>query len=113
MLVFALSCLVLLLGYVFYGRLTERALSPDPARLTPAYGKMDGVDFVPMPTWRVYLIQLLNIAGVGPVFGPIMGALWGPQVCLWVVLGCVLGGAVHDFLVGFMSMRQDGAGIPE
>src|SRR4030042_315659 len=65
-----------------------------------------------MPTWRVYLIQLLNIAGLGPVFGPIMGALWGPQVFLWVVLGCVLGGAVHDHLSGVRSRREDGAGLP-
>ncbi len=81
--------------------------------MTPAISMSDGVDFVAMPTWRVYLIQLLNIAGLGPVFGPIMGALWGPQVFLWIVLGTILGGAVHDFLSGAMSIRNNGAGLPE
>ena len=104
---------LLALGYVFYGRLTERPLRPDPARLVPAVRLADGVDYVPMATWRVYLVQLLNIAGLGPVFGPIMGALWGPQVFLWVVFGAVLGGAVHDLLSGGMSMRNNGAGLPD
>lgn len=104
---------VLLLGYVFYGRLVERSVRPDPDRVMPAVAKADGVDFVVMPTWRVYLIQLLNIAGLGPVFGPIMGALWGPQVFLWVVIGAVVGGGVHDFLSGAMSVRNGGAGLPE
>ncbi len=104
---------VLLGGYLFYGRLVEGAVRPDPARVPPAIALADGVDFVVMPTWRVYLIQLLNIAGLGPVYGPIMGALWGPQVFFWVVFGCVLGGAVHDFLSGAMSMRNNGAGLPD
>jgi len=113
MVAFVVGCLLLLAGYVFYGRLAERALSPDPSRTTPAFSQADGVDFVPMSTWRVYLVQLLNIAGLGPVFGPIMGALWGPQVFFWIVLGCIFGGAVHDFLIGFMSIRNKGAGLPE
>jgi carbon starvation protein CstA len=99
-------------GYIFYGRWIAAAIRPDPARPTPALRLADGVDFVAMPTWRVALVQLLNIAGLGPVFGPIMGALWGPQVFLWVVLGAILGGAVHDFLAGAMSVRNDGAGLP-
>jgi hypothetical protein len=66
-----------------------------------------------MPSWRVWLVQLLNIAGLGPVFGPIMGAVWGPQVFLWIVFGCILGGAVHDMLSGFMSIRNGGAGLPD
>ena len=113
MFAFVGGLLLLLGGYVVYGRLTESAIVPEPDRPTPAYALADGVDFVAMSTWRVYLVQLLNIAGLGPVFGPILGALWGPQVYLWIVLGCILGGAVHDFLVGAMSIRHDGAGLPD
>lgn len=113
MVAFVCGMLLLVGGYFFYGRLTQSAVKPDPNRLTPAVARADGVDYVAMPTWRVYLVQLLNIAGLGPVFGPILGALWGPQVFLWVVFGCILGGAVHDFLVGAMSIRNDGAGLPD
>ena len=113
MVAFVSGLLLLVVAYFTYGRLMESTVRPDPARVTPAVARADGVDYVAMPTWRVYLVQLLNIAGLGPVFGPILGALWGPQVFLWVVLGCILGGAVHDFLVGAMSMRNDGAGLPE
>ncbi len=113
MLVFLAGCVLLVLGYTVYGRVAERAVRPDPNRITPAIALADGLDFVAMPTWRVYLIQLLNIAGLGPVFGPIMGALWGPQVFLWVVFGAILGGAVHDFLSGVMSIRNNGAGLPD
>jgi len=112
MIAFLLGCGLLAAGYVVWGRLTVDAVKPDPERLTPAVALADGVDFVVMPTWRVYLVQLLNIAGLGPVFGPIMGALWGPQVFLWVVLGCIFGGAVHDLLSGAMSIRNRGAGLP-
>jgi len=110
---FVAGLVLLVGGYVFYGRLTQSAIRTDPGRATPAVALADGVDYVAMPTWRVYLIQLLNIAGLGPVFGPILGALWGPQVFLWVVLGCIFGGAVHDFLVGGMSIRNRGAGLPD
>ena len=113
MAVFLVGLLLLAGGYIFYGKLTASTVGPDPRRVTPAVALADGVDYVPMPTWRVYLVQLLNIAGLGPVFGPIMGALWGPQVFLWVVFGCVLGGAVHDFLIGAMSIRNNGAGLPD
>ncbi len=113
MIAFAVGLLLLAGGYVFYGRLTESAIRMDPDRVTPAIALADGVDYVAMPTWRVYLIQLLNIAGLGPVFGPILGALWGPQVFLWVVLGCIFGGAVHDLLAGGMSIRNHGAGLPD
>lgn len=113
MLVFLCGLLLLAGGYFFYGRLVESAIRPDPRRITPAIARADGVDYVAMSTWRVYLVQLLNIAGLGPVFGPILGALWGPQVFLWVVLGCIFGGAVHDFVVGTMSIRNDGAGLPD
>lgn len=111
--VFLLGLVLLLLGYAFYGRLTAQTVRPDPNRVTPAIALNDGVDFVPMATWRVYLVQLLNIAGLGPVFGAIMGALWGPQVFLWIVFGCIFGGAVHDFLSGAMSVRNNGAGLPD
>jgi carbon starvation protein CstA len=113
MVAFVCGLLLLVGGYFLYGRLTQSAVRPDPDRITPAVARADGVDYVPMSTWRVYLVQLLNIAGLGPVFGPILGALWGPQVFLWVVFGCIFGGAVHDFLVGAMSIRNDGAGLPD
>ena len=113
MIAFVCGLLLLVGGYFFYGRLTASTVKPDPARITPAIALADGVDYVGMATWRVYLVQLLNIAGLGPVFGPILGALWGPQVFLWIVFGCILGGAVHDFLVGAMSIRNNGAGLPE
>ncbi len=110
---FVAGLLLLAVGYFLYGRLVQSTVRPDPDRLTPAVARADGIDYVAMSTWRVYLVQLLNIAGLGPVFGPILGALWGPQVFLWVVFGCILGGAVHDFLVGAMSIRNDGAGLPD
>ena len=113
MIAFVIGLALLIGGYLFYGRLTESAIGTDPSRVTPAVALADGVDYVAMPTWRVYLIQLLNIAGLGPVFGPILGALWGPQVFLWVVLGCIFGGAVHDLLSGGMSIRNHGAGLPD
>jgi carbon starvation protein CstA len=113
MTVFVAGCILLIIGYVGYGRVVEAAVRPDPERPTPAVRLADGMDYVVMPTWRIYLVQLLNIAGLGPVFGPIMGALWGPQVFLWVVFGCILGGAVHDLLSGAMSIRNDGAGLPD
>ena len=113
MISFVLGGALLAAGYLVWGRLTERSVAPDPQRPTPAVRLADGLDYVPMPTWRVYLVQLLNIAGLGPVFGAVMGALWGPQVLLWIVFGCIFGGAVHDFLAGAMSMRSDGAGLPD
>jgi carbon starvation protein CstA len=111
--VFVLAVGALVAGYFLYGGFVARLVRPDPRRVTPAIARADGVDYVAMPTWRVYLIQLLNIAGLGPVFGPIMGALWGPQVFLWIVLGSIFGGAVHDFLSGVMSIRNNGAGLPD
>lgn len=113
MLAFLIGLGLLAGGYAVYGRFVASTVRPDPERVTPAVALADGVDYVAMPTWRVYLIQLLNIAGLGPVFGPIMGALWGPQVFLWVVFGTILGGGVQDFLAGAMSMRNNGAGLPE
>ena len=107
-----LSFTVLVIGYLVYGRLVEKAFAPD-GRETPAYAKQDGVDFIPMPTWKAFLVQLLNIAGTGPIFGALMGACFGPVVFLWIIFGSVLGGGVHDYMSGMISERHDGASIAE
>lgn len=113
MITFITSLVLLVAGYAFYGWVVERVFGPDPARVTPSYTNRDGVDFVPMPTWRVYLIQFLNIAGTGPIFGAIQGILFGPAAFIWIVLGCIFGGAVHDYLSGMMSLRRNGESLPE
>ena len=92
MLSFLLSILALVLGYIFYGALVDRIFGPDPSRKTPAITKADGVDYIALPTWKVYMIQFLNIAGTGPIFGAIMGAKFGPASYLWIVLGCIFAG---------------------
>lgn len=109
-----LICAVLLLaaGYMLYGKLVERVFHPDD-RPTPAKAHPDGVDYIPMKTWRVFLIQLLNIAGTGPIFGALLGAVFGPVVFLWIVFGSILGGAVHDYMSGMISLRMDGASVSE
>lgn len=109
-----LICAVLLLvaGYALYGKLVERVFHPD-GRPTPATAHPDGVDYIPMKTWRVFLIQLLNIAGTGPIFGALLGAVFGPVVFLWIVFGSILGGAVHDYMSGMISLRMNGASISE
>lgn len=109
---FTISLLALVLGYVFYGRFITKMFSPDD-RPTPAYTKQDGMDYVPMPTWKIFMIQFLNIAGTGPIFGAIMGALYGPSAFLWIVFGCIFAGAVHDFISGMISVRMEGASLPE
>lgn len=106
-----LFCL-LFIGYFLYGKLAENIFKPDN-RPTPAAAYADGVDFVEMPTWKVFLIQLLNIAGTGPIFGALMGAVFGPAVFLWIVFGCILGGAVHDYFTGMVSVRMGGASVSE
>ena len=113
MLTFILSIVLLILGYWLYSKLIARILGIDPARTTPAVAHPDGVDYVPMKPWRVFLIQFLNIAGVGPICGAIMGAQFGTASFLWIVFGCIFAGAVHDFIAGFISLRQDGASLPE
>ena len=110
---FLLSLLALLLGYLVYGAFVEKVFAPDPDRKTPAITKADGVDYIAMPSWKVFMIQFLNIAGTGPIFGAIMGAKFGPAAYLWIVLGCIFAGAVHDYLSGMLSMRNGGAGQPE
>ena len=110
---FLISLAVLIAGYFIYGRYISNLFGPDPNRQTPCYTKGDGVDFLPMPTWKVYMIQFLNIAGVGPIFGAIMGAQFGTASYLWIVLGTIFAGATHDYLSAMMSLRQDGASLPE
>jgi carbon starvation protein CstA len=103
---------LLILSFFTYGKYVERVFGPTKAK-TPAIRFNNGVDYVPMPLWRMALVQLLNIAGLGPVFGAIAGALWGPSVFLWITLGTIFAGAVHDFSCGFLSMRNDGKSISE
>ena len=110
---FLLSILALVLGYLLYGAFVERVFGPDPARKTPALTRADGVDYVQMPSWKVFMIQFLNIAGTGPIFGAIMGAKFGPASYLWIVFGCIFAGAVHDYLSGMLSVRHDGASLPQ
>lgn len=112
MVTFIIALAILLVGYFLYGRLTERIFRPDD-RPTPAVEHPDGVDYVPMKTWRVFLVQLLNIAGTGPIFGALMGAVFGPVVFLWIVFGSILGGAVHDYMSGMISVRMNGASVSE
>ncbi|OEE74899.1 carbon starvation protein CstA [Enterovibrio norvegicus FF-162] len=108
-----LTCVAALIGgYFIYGAFVEKVFGINEHRKTPAHTKTDGVDFVPMSTPKVYLVQLLNIAGVGPIFGPIMGALYGPAAMLWIVVGCVFAGAVHDYFSGMLSVRNGGASVP-
>ena len=108
-----ISLLALVLGYFLYGSFVERVFGPDKDRPTPAVSRADGVDFVAMPTWKVFMIQFLNIAGTGPIFGAIMGAKFGPASYLWIVFGCIFAGAVHDYLSGMLSVRKGGVGLPD
>ena len=112
MISFLIALCALVVGYFVYGRFVERVFSPDD-RPTPAVAKADGVDFVALPGWKIFMIQFLNIAGTGPIFGAIMGAWYGPIAYLWIVLGCIFAGSVHDYLSGMLSIRHDGAGLPE
>lgn len=110
---FILCIVALICGYLIYGAIVERVFGAQPERQTPSQRLADGVDYISMPTWRVYLIQFLNIAGTGPIFGAIMGILFGPAAYLWIVFGCIFMGAVHDYLCGMISLRKDGASLPE
>ena len=112
MISFTLSLIALLLGYMLYGRFIERVFGPDD-RETPAIAKADGVDFIVLPPWKVFMIQFLNIAGTGPIFGAIMGAKFGPAAYLWIVLGCIFAGSVHDYFSGMLSVRHGGANQPD
>ena len=112
MISFVLSLLALFLGYQLYGRFVARIFAPDD-RSTPAVAKADGVDYIVLPSWKVFMIQFLNIAGTGPIFGAIMGMKFGPAAYLWIVFGCIFAGAVHDYFCGMLSMRNGGASQPE
>ncbi len=113
MLLFFISAAILIVGYFTYGLLMEKLFKPDQTRTTPANALTDGVDYVPMDWKNIFLIQLLNIAGLGPIFGAIAGALWGPVAFLWIVFGCIFAGGVHDYLTGMLSVRNNGASISE
>ncbi len=107
-----LSLVILIVGFSVYGRITEKTFAPDD-RETPAIAINDGVDCVPMKPWKAFLVQLLNIAGTGPIFGALMGACFGPVVFLWIVFGSILGGAVHDYMSGMISSRHEGSSTAE
>jgi carbon starvation protein CstA len=112
MISFTISLLALIVGYLIYGRFVEHVYAPDN-RPTPAMVNADGVDYIALPGWKVFMIQFLNIAGTGPIFGAIMGAWYGPSSYLWIVFGCIFAGAVHDYMSGMLSVRHNGAGLPE
>ena len=112
--IYFFGCIALLVGgYFVYGKFVDNVFGPDPQRLTPAKTMADGVDYLEMSPKKIFLVQLLNIAGLGPIFGPILGALYGPSALLWIVIGCIFGGAVHDYFSGMLSIRHDGKSIPD
>ena len=113
MISFTICLLALIAGYFIYGKAVERIVGVDPNRQTPAYTLQDGVDFIPMSTWRIFMIQFLNIAGLGPIFGAILGAKFGVSSFLWIVLGSIFAGGMHDFVAGMLSLRHDGESLPE
>ncbi len=113
MISFLTSFALLILGYILYGGLMERIIKPNGAAETVAVRKADGVDYVPMPAWRIFMIQFLNIAGLGPIFGAIMGAKFGVASYIWIVVGTIFAGAMHDYIAGMISLRNDGESLPE
>lgn len=113
MITFIVSIVLLVLGYIVYGKLAERVFGIDPSRPTPANTMNDGVDYLPMPKWKTFLIQFLNIAGLGPIFGAVAGAMWGPVAFLWIVFGAIFAGAVHDYFSGMLSVKHKGLSIAE
>ena len=113
MISFSICLLALIVGYFVYGKVVERIFGPDPARRTPAVERPDGVDYVVLPRWKIFMIQFLNIAGLGPIFGAILGAKFGVSSYLWIVLGTIFAGAVHDYMAGMLSLRYQGKSLPE
>jgi len=113
MIIFFTSVAVLILGYLIYGAFIDRIFGADVKRKTPAETMQDGVDYLKLPPWKIFLIQLLNIAGLGPIFGPILGALYGPVALIWIVLGAIFAGAVHDYFSGMLSVRYNGQSVPD
>ena len=112
MITFTICLFVLIIGYFVYGRFVEKVFGADD-RPTPAITKADGVDFIPMPAWKLFMIQFLNIAGLGPIFGAIMGAKFGTASFLWIVLGSIFAGATHDYIAGMLSLRNSGENLPD
>ncbi|MDE7449884.1 MAG: carbon starvation protein A [Paramuribaculum sp.] len=110
---FLIALAVLIAGYFIYGTIMERVFACDSTRDMPAYTRRDDIDYIPMPAWRVFLIQFLNIAGMGPIFGAIMGIMFGPAAFIWIVVGTIFAGGVHDYLSGMISVRSGGASLPE
>ncbi|WP_423130529.1 carbon starvation CstA family protein [Gaoshiqia sp. Z1-71] len=113
MITLIVSLSALLLGYLFYSKFVERFADVDATRITPAFSMKDGVDYLPLPWWRIFLIQFLNIAGLGPIFGAVAGAMWGPVAYLWIVLGAIFAGATHDYFSGILSINHNGLSITE
>ena len=113
MISFVIALATLIIGYFTYGKFVSNVFGADPQRTTPVHTMADGVDYVALPTWKIFLIQFLNIAGLGPIFGAIMGVMYGPAAFLWIVFGTIFAGAVHDYLSGMLSLRENGASLPE
>lgn len=113
MISFIIALCALIAGYFLYGKFAERVFHTDTLRKTPAVENPDGMDYIAMPWWKLFLIQFLNIAGTGPIFGAVMGIMYGPAAFLWIVLGTIFGGAVHDFISAMISIRQNGASLTE
>ncbi len=113
MITFLLCITGLIAGYFLYGRFIDSYFGIKPERPTPAVTMTDGVDFIPLPAWKIFMIQFLNIAGLGPIFGAILGAMYGPVAYIWIVLGCIFMGAVHDYFSGMLSIRNNGESLPE
>ena len=113
MITFIICFALLVVAYFTYGKFVEKIMSPDADRKTPAYTMADGVDYVPMPAWRMFMIQFLNIAGLGPIFGAIMGAKFGTSAYIWIVIGCIFAGATHDYVAGMLSLRHGGESLPD
>ena len=110
---FSIALALLILGYFTYGRLMSRVFGEDSSRPTPVKSMADGVDYVELKPWKIFLIQFLNIAGLGPIFGAIMGVMYGPSAFLWIVFSPIFAGAVHDYMSGMLSLRSGGASLPE
>ena len=113
MITFLICIIALVVGYLLYGRFIDYYFGMQPERKTPAITQADGVDFIPLPAWKIFMIQFLNIAGLGPIFGAILGAMYGPVAYIWIVLGCIFIGAVHDYFSGMLSIRNNGDSLPE
>lgn len=113
MISFFIALALLVAGYFVYGKFVEKTFCPNPERVTPAMAHPDGVDFIRLPAWKMFMIQFLDIAGLGPIFGTILGAMYGTSCFIWIVVGCIFGGAMHDYMAGMLSLRNDGRNIPE